>query len=263
MNATGCSHDQAIAVFAHELRAPLASILFADQALDTSGDDERASRDLCAIVERQSRYAASLIEDVLEICRANSGKTRLHKNRFDLRLVVARAVETTGPLLTQRGHRLALVLPEEPVELTADALRLQQVVVNLLSNAAKYTPPNGQIRLAVEAAGDFVRIEVRDNGIGIPPALLPCVFDFYRQGEPSSSGAFAGLGIGLALVKSLVELHGGSVHVHSDGLETGSAFVVRLPITGRSVHRISNHQPPASGCWPMNRHPAIEAMVDA
>ena len=263
MNATGCSHDQALAVFAHELRAPLASILFAAQALDASDNDQRASRDLCAIVERQSQYAARLIEDVLEVCRANSGKARLHKTHFDLRLVVARAVETSSPLLTQRGHRLELVLPEEPVEATADALRLQQVVVNLLSNAAKYTPPNGQIRLAVETACGFVRIEVRDNGTGIPPALLPCVFDFYRQGEPSSNGAFAGLGIGLALVKSLVELHGGSVHAHSDGVGTGSAFVVQLPITGRSVHRVFNDQPPAPGCWPMNRHPAMEAMVDA
>jgi signal transduction histidine kinase len=149
------------------------------------------------------------------------------------------------------------------IRLNPVVLRLQQVVVNLPSNAAKYTPPSGQIRLTVEAAGDFVNIEVRDEGTGISPALLPCVFDFYRQGEPSSSGDFAGLGIGLALVKSLVELHGGSVHAHSDGLGTGSAFVVRLPVTSRLVHRVSDHLPPASGCWPMNRHPDIEAMVDA
>jgi signal transduction histidine kinase len=263
MNAAGRSIDQALAVFAHELREPLASILFAVQALDASGEDERGSRDLCAIVERQSRYAARLIDDVLEVCRANSDKTRLREDWFDLRLIVAHAVETTSPLLTQRGHRLALTLPDEPVHVTADALRLQQIMVNLLSNAAKYTPANGQIWLAVEATGGFVQIEVRDNGTGIAPALLPQVFDLYRQGEPSSSGAFAGLGIGLALVKSMVELHGGSVRAYSDGVGTGSTFVVQLPVTGGVAPQRFRSPTALPGCQPMNRHPVIDAMADA
>jgi signal transduction histidine kinase len=263
MTAAKRSIDQALAVFAHELREPLASILFAVQALDASGDEERASRDLFAIVQRQSQYAARLIEDVLEGCRANSGKTRLHEDRFDLRSVVTRAVETTSPLLIQRGHRLALDLPGEPVFVTADSLRLQQVVVNLLSNAAKYTPPNGQVRLAVRAAVDFVVLEVRDDGIGIPPALLPRVFDLYRQGESSSSSAFAGLGIGLALVKSLVEMHGGSVSAHSEGMGTGSTFVVQLPVIGGSIPKTCDYRLPASGCAGMNHHVVSDAMADA
>jgi signal transduction histidine kinase len=263
MNATDHPGEHALAVFAHELRAPLASILYAAQALDTSGDDNSATSELRAIVERQSRYAATLIENVLEACWVASGKARLREDPFDVRLVAKRAVETVGPLLTERGHRLTLSLPGEAMNMVADALRVQQIIVNLLSNAAKYTAVGGRIGLAVEAAGSFVRIEVSDNGVGISPVLLPYVFDFYRQGESAPGPAFAGLGVGLALVKSLVELHGGSVHAYSDGVGNGSTFVVWLPVAGGASRQTSLCAPSIPGAWRMSDHPASGAMVDA
>jgi signal transduction histidine kinase len=142
---------------------------------------------------------------------------------------VAGAAETVGHLLTARGHRLTVSLPVEPVFLIADPLRLEQVLTNLLANAAKFTEPGGHIRLTAEADGEEVVLRVRDNGQGIAPDLLPRVFDQFWQGLDSGEQAGRGLGIGLALVKSLVESHGGSVAAFSDGPGTGSEFVVRLP----------------------------------
>ncbi len=263
MDAVARKTDQALAVFAHELREPLASILFAVEAMTTATDDAGATREMCAVVERQSRYVARMVDDVLEVCRGNSGKTCLRKDWCDLSFVLTHAVETANPILRQRQHRLAVSLPTEPVHIMADALRVQQVVVNLLANAAKYTHPGGFIRLAVEVAGDLVVIEVRDNGVGIPATLLPRVFDLFRQGENSPGHGFAGLGIGLALVKSLVELHGGSVSAHSDGSGTGSAFVVRLPATSLKVHQTPNYPGGASNGSRTIRLPVSDAMADA
>lgn len=232
MTTTAPSDREAIAVFAHEFREPLASILFAVQSMYESTDDERANREMCEVVERQARFLAQMIDEVLDASRCRYGKIRLHKASFDLGAVMMAAVETTRPLFTQRRHRLAVELPDEPLFVVADPVRLQQVVTNLLTNAAKYTEPGGSIRLSAGPVDDLVVLEVRDDGTGISADLLPRVFDLFEQGSAPRGSGWYGMGIGLALVKSLVELHGGSVSAHSDGPGAGSAFVIRLPCRG-------------------------------
>lgn len=182
---------------------------------------------------------------------------------FDLGVVLASAVETATPLIKSRGHLLTLSVPQERVYVTADSLRVQQVVVNLLNNAAKYTEPGGSIRLAVEVTADQLVIEVLDNGIGISRAFLPRVFDLFRQGPESTNGVFPGLGIGLALVKSFVELQSGTVSVHSDGEGTGSTFKVLLPSATRAIckgHADRGDQP---GSLHGGRRVVVDSMVDA
>jgi signal transduction histidine kinase len=217
-----------MSILAHELREPLASILFAVEFTKETRHDESASRKMCEIIERQVRYLARIIEDVLDVSRGEQGKIVLYREFFDVRSIISTCVETTGPLIAKRRHHLSVFLPREPVYLMADPLRLQQVVNNLLTNAARYTEPGGSIHLTVEVAGEKLIIEVRDDGIGISPSILPQVFELFRQGgeERRRDG---GLGIGLALVQLLVELHGGSVTAHSEGEGTGSSFVVSLP----------------------------------
>jgi signal transduction histidine kinase len=158
------------------------------------------------------------------------GKLVLDTARVDLTVVVARAVETAGPALLARDHRLTVALPPGTVFLVADALRLEQVLVNLLANAARYTRPNGDIRLTAAAAAGLVFVRVKDNGSGIAPDLLPHVFELYRSGNEGC--VRCGPGIGLAVVKSIVERHSGTVTAHSDGPGTGSEFVIRLPADG-------------------------------
>jgi signal transduction histidine kinase len=233
MNAAEHPNGETLAVFAHELRQPLASILFAVRSIYESGDDKGANRKMCEIVERQARFVAQMIEDVLEVSCCRRGKLSLDKRRVDLDSVIAGAIEATKPLIADRGHHLTVTLPDKTLSVVADPVRLQQVVTNLLVNAAKYTQHGGCIRLAVDATPELVMIRVCDNGMGIPAELLPRVFDMFEQGSVARHRDRRGLGIGLALVKSLVELHGGSVSAQSDGQGAGSAFVVRLPAASR------------------------------
>ena len=262
MEAIEHPNEQALAVFAHELREPLAAILFAVQAMDRSDGNDGSHREMCKIAERQSRYVARMIDEVLEVCRAKTGKVCLRKEWFELEQVVAQAVETTCPLLTRKGHHLVVSLPDRSVSILADPLRVQQVVVNLLANAAKYTPPGGFIGLSIEAADDLVLIEVRDNGVGIPPTLLPWIFDLFHQGKELPKAVSPGLGIGLALVKSLVELHGGSVCAHSDGVGAGAAFVVRLPVASPRSGHARHHREEATR-WANPSRPVAGPMSDA
>jgi signal transduction histidine kinase len=183
---------------------------------------------MCEIVERQARYLSQIIEDVLDASRGERGKLILYREFFDVRSIISTCVETTGPRIAKRRHQLSVSLPRDPVYLMADPLRLQQVVNNLLTNAARYTEPGGRIHLSVDVAGERLVIEVRDNGIGISPSVLPHVFELYHQGGGQRRGD-GGLGIGLSLVKLLVDMHGGSVTAHSEGAGTGSSFVVSLP----------------------------------
>ena len=217
--------DASLAIFAHELREPLASILLAAQAAGETAGDDPTRCELWAVVERQGRCLARLIDQVMEPGRGSRHQTVLCMAWFDLGAVIMEAVQ---PRLVNRHHRLTVTLPPASLRVLADALRIRQVVTNLLANAAKYTGCGGRIDLGLRAADGVVSIEVRDNGVGIPPELLPRVFDLFRQGTPSTSSP-AGLGIGLALVKSLVELHGGSVRAYSGGIGAGSTFVVLLP----------------------------------
>ena len=221
--------DHLAATLAHELRNPLTSILTGLHVLRHSGVDEAAARQAHDWAERQARHMERIIEGVLDICRAGQDKLSPRKERMDLAALVVDAVEIARPSLTSRGHHLTVSLPPEPVSLVADSSRLIQVLTNLLMNAAQYTDPGGEIGLSAEVAGGVVVLRVRDNGMGISPDLLPRVFDLFQQGDRPGDRAYGGLGIGLALVKSLVELHGGSITAYSQGPGTGSEFVVRLP----------------------------------
>ena len=221
--------DHLTATLAHELRSPLASIMTALQAMRDRRVDEVTARQVRDRAERQALHMARIIEDVLAIWRADQGKLSLRMELVDLAAVMANAIEIVNPFLTARGHHLTILLPPKPVSLVADSSRLNQVLTNLLTNAAKYTNPGGEICLAAEEAAGAVVLRVRDNGMGIAPDLLPRIFDLFQQGERPGHRARGGLGIGLALVKLLVELHGGSVAAFSRGPGTGAEFVVRLP----------------------------------
>ena len=170
-----------------------------------------------------------LVDDLLEVSRITTGRIHLQQERVALNGIVERAVETARPLMDQRRHELTVSLPPQPIWLYADAARLEQVVVNLLTNAAKYTDEGGHIWLTVQQEGDEAVLRVRDTGVGIAPELLPRIFDLFTQAERSLDRSQGGLGIGLCLVQRLVEMHGGRVEVHS-ALGQGSEFVVRLPV---------------------------------
>ena len=226
------ANDEWLATVAHELRSPLVTIVQALEVMSGGYEVDLDPRRACDVARRQARKALQLVEDLFDACAGFRGKLSLRKETVDLAEIVAGATETVGHLLTTRRHRLTVSLPPEPVFLDGDALRLEQVLTNLLTNAAKFTDPGGHIRLTVEVEDGHVAVRIQDNGWGIAPDLLPRVFDLFHQGADSGNQAAGGLGIGLALVKSLVELHGGSVAASSDGLGMGSAFVVRLPTRG-------------------------------
>ena len=226
-----CRHqlqEHLAATLAHELRTPLASIL-TDLHLMRDDLDEATARQTRERTERQARHMARIIDDVLDICRCQGGKLCLRKERVDLGAVIDRALESAGPRLATRRHYLTVSMPQEPVWLLADESRLIQILTNLLTNAARYTEPGGDIRLLVEATDGVLVVRVRDNGIGIAPGELPHIFEMLRQGERPGIRGPGGLGIGLAVVKSLVELHGGTIEALSEGPGTGSEFVIRLP----------------------------------
>ena len=222
--------DESLATLAHELRDPLATVLL---ALEMIPEGDPAARQARTIAEHQTRRVVRIVDDLFDLCAGCRDKLPLREEVVDLAEVVAGATETTAHLLAARGHRLTVALPPRPVSLLADRLRLEQVLTNLLANAAKFTDPGGDIRLTARAEAGQAVMRVRDNGRGIAPEVLPRVFDPFWQG-PENNGA-RGLGLGLALVKSLVELHGGSVTAFSDGPGTGCEFVVRLPVCARAA----------------------------
>jgi signal transduction histidine kinase/DNA-binding response OmpR family regulator len=219
-----------LAMLAHELRNPLAPILNALHVLRTPDADPEATAQARDIAERQVRHLARLVDDLLDVSRINTDKVELRRGPIDLREAVARAVEAARPLIEARGHELSVSVPDGPLRLTADEDRLEQILSNLLNNAAKYTEPGGRIALEVAREGDDAVVRVRDTGIGIAPELLPRVFDLFTQADRSLDRSQGGLGIGLTLVRRLVEMHGGSVSVSSAGVGRGSEFVVRLPL---------------------------------
>jgi len=222
--------NEFLAILAHELRNPLAPIRNSLHILRMSAGSDPSADCVTDIMERQVNHMVRLVDDLLEISRITRGKIELRKEPVELAAIVRGAVETSRPLIDSACHQLAMAIPPEPLTLEADAVRLTQVIANLLNNAAKYTDAGGQIWLTVRREGERVAISVRDNGTGIPADMLPYVFDLFMQANRSSDRAQGGLGIGLALVKSLVEMHGGSVRAHSDGPGKGSEFVVRLPL---------------------------------
>jgi CheY-like chemotaxis protein/anti-sigma regulatory factor (Ser/Thr protein kinase) len=211
------------------LRNPLAAIRNGIQVFRLVGPEDANLVWARDVIDRQVQHLSRLVDDLLDVSRAARGKVQLQKVPLELTSVVARAVETSRPLVEARRQHLAVELPDEPVRLEGDLTRLAQVLANLLNNAAKYTDEGGQIWLSAERAGGTVVLRVRDTGIGIATEVLPSVFDLFVQADRSLARSEGGLGIGLTLVKRLVELHGGTVEAHSEGPGRGSEFVVRLP----------------------------------
>jgi PAS domain S-box-containing protein len=221
--------DEFLATLAHELRNPLAPVRNAVEVLRHRGPDEpelRWSRD---VIDRQVAHMARLIDDLLDVSRITRNKLELRKERVELAEVVREALETSQPLIEECGHHLAVSLPPEPIYLHADLLRLSQVLTNLITNAAKYTDRGGRIWLTAEQQGNEVVVRVKDTGVGIPAEKLPGLFQMFFQVDRALERAQGGLGIGLSLVRRLVELHGGSVTAHSAGRGKGSEFIVSLP----------------------------------
>jgi signal transduction histidine kinase len=190
-------------------------------------------QEVAAMVERQIEQLTRLVDDLLDVSRVGHGKINLEMKPVDLKTVVTLAIESSCPLIVARKHFLKVSLPRQAVEVQGDVGRLAQVVSNLLNNSAKYSDDGGHIELALEAIDDQAVLRLRDNGIGIAPVILPRIFDLFTQVNGSASRSKHGLGIGLALVRSMIELHGGYVQAMSAGLGHGSEFVVRLPLLGK------------------------------
>ena len=222
--------DQFLAMLAHELRNPLAPIRNAAQVLKMVGADDTHHQWAREVIERQVQHLTRLVDDLLDVSRITSGKVVLQREALDVAMIITRALETMRPLIDARQHRLDVVLPPAPLRVEGDLTRLVQVVSNLLNNAAKYTEQGGRLAITVTQQDDHVAISVRDNGLGVSPELLPHIFDLFTQADRSLDRSQGGLGIGLTLVKQLVELHGGRVEARSDGAGRGSEFIVRLPI---------------------------------
>jgi PAS domain S-box-containing protein len=223
--------DEFLALLSHELRNPLAPILTAAQLMHLRGD-AATSRER-EVILRQAQHLVRLVDDLLDVSRVASGKVTLAKQSLELATVVAKAVEATAPLLEQGRHRLDVSVPVQGLSIEGDDVRLTQVVSNLLTNAARYTPAGGHIEVMAAREGDDVVLRVRDNGKGIDPALLPSVFDMFVQGARGPDRAEGGLGLGLSLVRTLTVLHGGTVSAKSDGAGLGSEFTMRIPASMR------------------------------
>jgi signal transduction histidine kinase len=260
LRQAGRRKDEFLAMLAHELRNPLAPIrnaLHIMRLLSTDTVEVGRARDL---IERQVRNLIRLIDDLMDVSRITRGKIRLRKERLDLAAVVQEALEISRPHIEAGSHQLTVALPEKPLYVEADAARLAQVVANLLNNAAKYTEPRGNIWLTAEQQGAQVVVRVRDSGIGIPAEMLPNIFGMFVQVSSAVERSQGGLGIGLMLVKSLLEMHGGSVEGHSAGPGQGSEFVVRLPIApeGREGQ---DQELRGSGEQPPDQLPALRILV--
>jgi signal transduction histidine kinase len=234
--------DDLLAMVCHELRSPLASLRQAVRLLGSATPEAAPRVQMQALMERQVCCMSTLVEDLLDVSRFAHGRMQLHPRQIDLRVVIDNALQTTAPAIEARCHELTCALPAGPVWLMGDALRLEQVFVNLLGNAAKYTEPGGHLAVWFHVRATQAVVRVRDSGIGMAPRLVPRVFDLYRQADESDTQTGSGLGVGLALVRNLVQLHGGSVAAASRGPGRGSLFTVRLP-------RVVMHQeiPPTCG----------------
>jgi signal transduction histidine kinase len=220
--------DEFLAMLAHELRNPLAPIRNAVEILRLS-DDRKVRERARELVGRQVQHLTRLVDDLLEVSRITQRKVVLQRSRVRLAAIVDSALEVGRPAFETLDHRVTVSIPEEDIWLDVDAVRLSQVMGNLLNNAAKFTPRGGAISLEASCCEDGLVICVTDNGVGIAPEVLPAVFELFAQADRSLERSQGGLGIGLSLVKGLVEMHGGRVHAHSDGLGKGSRFTIQLP----------------------------------
>jgi CheY-like chemotaxis protein len=223
--------DEFIATLSHELRNPLAPIRSAAKVIASPQAAPAQLRQAQLIVERQIGHMALLLDDLLDIARITQGKLQLKKETLALVPVVDAAVEAVRPTLDGKNQQLDVSLPSEPILLDADHLRLSQVISNLLMNAVKYSDPGGRIELTGTVSGDMLVLSIKDDGVGIAPESIAGIFEMFSQVDSAAVRSEGGLGIGLALVKGIVKLHGGSVEAHSAGLGHGSEFIVRLPMS--------------------------------
>ncbi|MBZ5713829.1 PAS domain-containing hybrid sensor histidine kinase/response regulator [Nannocystis pusilla] len=249
--------DEFLAMLAHELRNPLSPIQSSLEIMNLQALDDPLTGQCRDVIERQVQQLTRLVDDLLEVSRINTGKIQLQMERIDLATVVLRGIETSRPVVDSKGHRLEFACPPDPVWVRADPTRIAQVVGNLVNNAAKYTEPGGEIVVRLEREDGDAVIRVRDSGIGIPEEMLAEVFDLFTQVNRSLDRSQGGLGIGLALVKRLVGIHGGQVEAHSDGPGLGSEFVVRLPL--HDGERVGAEAPPTEK--PSVAGPSLRVLV--
>ncbi|HEU4891627.1 MAG TPA: ATP-binding protein [Vicinamibacterales bacterium] len=235
--------DEFLATLSHELRNPLAPIRNALELMRRAGEDPSLHERALSIMERQVRQLVRLTDDLLDVSRITRGRIDLRRERLDLRSAIKSALETIEPLSDAAGHEVAIELPDMPLWVYADSTRLAQAFANLLNNAVKYTDRGGRITLTAQAQAHEIIVTLTDTGIGIDPVHLPAIFDMFVQIEPTNSRARSGLGIGLALAKRLIELHGGHIEARSEGAGSGSTFIIRLPViaaadrAGQPPHR--------------------------
>ena len=233
--------DEFLAILSHELRNPIAPIGMAVDLMRKKGPADGELRELRDIIERQTNQLARLLDDLLDVSRIVSGKIVLRPEWVSLGLAVSSAVEAVRPAVRARGHHLSVELPPEPVHVEGDLARLAQVFTNLLHNAVKYTDPGGQISISLEREGGDALVRVRDNGIGLTVDQMSRIFEMFAQGNRLTDGIQQGLGVGLALSRKLVQLHGGRIEVKSGGIGRGSEFLVRLPVSMRVERESAPH----------------------
>jgi PAS domain S-box-containing protein len=249
LNAMDRRKDEFLATLAHELRNPLAPLRNGLQLLKLAKDDAGMLERTRHMMDMQLAQMVRLIDDLLDVSRINNDRIALTKELTTLDKVIRQAIETSGPLIDAQQHKLTIDILSPEITIEGDVIRLTQVFANLLNNAAKYTPRDGNISIKAEQHGDSVAVHIIDDGIGIPQEMLGKIFDMFMQVDNSLDRAQGGLGIGLSLVKRLVQMHGGSVEAHSKGVGTGSEFVVRLPAASR---------PPAANEAPAGEGAAAE-----
>lgn len=222
--------DEFLATVAHEIRNPLSPIRSALDLMELSGRSLHNERELVEIMNRQVRQLTNIVDDMLDVSRIAAGKFRLVKDTIDLRKAVEAGIEASRPFIEQSQQSLSVELGEQPIYVDGDSSRIAQCVANLLNNAAKYTPPEGSVTVTVEVADGNAELSVRDTGIGLSADQIDSVFELFRQHDVDRERGQAGMGIGLTLVKRLLDLHAGTIEVHSDGIDQGAVFTIRLPI---------------------------------
>ncbi len=256
--------DEFLAVLAHELRNPLAPISSALQLWPFVENDRSEMENLRVMMDRQLQMMIRLIDDLLDVSRISRGTIQVHKQPVDLAMVVSGAVDTVKPLMDSSGHRLMLILPEQPLYVDGDVARLNQILGNILNNAAKFTGRAGAIWITVERADGRAVVKIRDDGPGIPKQMLGEIFELFRQVDGSLNRPHSGLGIGLTLVKRLVEMHGGTVEAHSEGPGKGSEFVVALPqskSTDETLLSAARYRPHLVSGVPLHRIVVVDDIV--
>ena len=235
--------EEFLVILAHEFRNPLAPIRTAVEIMQMIGQKDAALDKALDVISRQVDHLSRLVDNLLDISRITQEKTRFKKQRIDVNALLSGALEIALPLIDERRHRLIVAPPGEPASIEGDLPRLVQVIANLLDNAARYTEPGGEIRVSASTQDGLVVISVADNGAGISAELLPRIFAMFMQAERGLDRPQGGLGIGLSVVRTIVLMHGGTVEARSDGPESGSEFIVRLPLVQAAglAESVSNH----------------------